>query len=710
MLPGWHQWRWLSVRLFNGIFTSIAKPLWLIDTVPFWHTFLIMSDTPQITPPTHFNFDRTLWRRFITNAQPYWIPAEQSPWRFFGLLVVLLLLVITSTFFLYLGFSLGGRVVLPGFFTRVAGGLVDQASAFAASPLLPLAVGVFAFGSIVFVANQALLRGRWRQWGLLFLLLVLSFVVNGANVSISYIFRFIDTALNGRDQDTFWRFLFIYAGLIVSAIPILVLYRFTRLKLGLFWREWMTRLFLDRYFNHRAYYELDSNAANTEIDNPDQRITEDVRFFTGVTLTFLLDILDSILTLISFTAVLYSISKTLTLGLLVYAAFGTIVTILAGRRLIGINFNQLRLEANFRYSMVHVRDNAESIAFYRGESQEIQQVVDRLRQAIQNQDMLIIWQSLIDLFQYGYNYFTRIVPYVIVAPLYFADQTDFGTIAQATIAFSQVLGALSIVTNQIQSISSFAAGINRLGAFNEVLEDPALRYGEQQRHQIESLEAARIALRNVTLMTPNSEQTLVADLSLELETGHHLLIVGSSGCGKSSLLRAIAGLWTNGKGTISRPASDQMLFLPQKPYMLLGSLRDQLVYPGNRTDLQDEDLQRVLTQVNLGSLAERMGGFGVIQDWPNVLSLGEQQRLAFARILTNQAPYVILDEATSALDVANERLLYMQLRDLDVSYISVGHRPSLLAYHQMVLQLTEGTDWRLMTVDEYAATGFSAAG
>ncbi len=670
-----------------------------------------MSDTPQINPPTHFNFDRTLWRRFITIAQPYWIPAEQSPWRFFGLLAVLMVLVISSTFFLYLGFAFGGQLVLPDFFRDVAPGVVSQADGFVNSPILGIAIGSLAFSGLIILANRQSLQGRWIQWGLLFLLLVLLFVVNGANVALSFIFRFIDNAFQSREEPTFWRYLFTYLALLVSAIPIIVLYRYSRLKLGLFWREWLTKRFLSRYFDRRSYYELDSNASNTEIDNPDQRITEDVFSFTSTTLTFLLDVLDSVLNLISFTAVLYGFSRLLTVGLVIYALAGTAIAVLLGRRLIGLNFNQLRLEANFRYGMVHVRDNAESIAFYRGEPQEIQQVISRLKGAIRNQDLLIIWQSLISLFQLSYNYFSRFVPYLVLAPLYFSEQIDFGAIGQGYFAFSMVLGAVSIVTSQIQSISSFAAGINRLGAFNEVLEDPTLRYGEQQqRHHIESLDAARIALRNVTLMTPNSEQTLVADLSFELETGQHLLIVGSSGCGKSSLLRAIAGLWTNGKGTISRPASDQMLFLPQRPYMLLGSLREQLVYPGNRTDLRDEELQRILTQVNLGSLAERMGGFEVIQDWPNVLSLGEQQRLAFARILTNQVPYVILDEATSALDVANERLLYMQLRDLDISYISVGHRPSLLAYHQVVLQLTEGTDWRLMTVDEYAATSFSAAG
>ncbi|MGF1575019.1 MAG: SbmA/BacA-like family transporter, partial [Cyanophyceae cyanobacterium] len=424
-----------------------------------------MTDTPQINPPTHFNFDHTLWRRFITIAQSYWIPAEQSPWRFFGLLVVLMLLVVSTTFFLFLGFAFGGQLLLPDFFRDVAPGVVSQADSFVSSPILPGAIGVFAFAILVFVANRGSLRSRWVQWSLLFLLLVLLFVVNGANVALSFIFRFIDNAFQSREEPVFWRYLFTYLALLVSAIPIIVLYRYSRLKLGLFWREWLTQRFLGRYFNQRSYYELDSNASNTEIDNPDQRITEDVFSFTSTTLTFLLDVLDSVLNLISFTAVLYGFSRLLTVGLVVYALLGTAVAVLLGRRLIGLNFNQLRLEANFRYGMVHVRDNAESIAFYRGEPQETKQVIERLRQAIRNQDLLIIWQSLISLFQLSYNYFSRFVPYLVLAPLYFSEQIDFGAIGQGYFAFSMVLGAVSIVTSQIQSISSFAAGINRLGAF-----------------------------------------------------------------------------------------------------------------------------------------------------------------------------------------------------------------------------------------------------
>ncbi len=649
-----------------------------------------------------FNFDRQLWSRFIKIAQPYWYPRERKATGFFGLLGILLIAVVIVTFFLLIAGTVMGRTIVPGFFENVAAGLSNQVDHYLGNTVLLVAA---AIGLVIclrtFISRKDALIPRWRQWSILALLLFLAFVVTGANVSISFIFRFIDTALNQKEEPIFWRYLFIYAGLIVTAIPILVLYRYTRLKLGLLWRDWLTRQFLDRYFSHRAYYELDSNAANSEIDNPDQRITEDIRSFTRVTLSFLLDVLNSVLDLISFTLLLYTISKALTVGLIIYALVGTSIALIAGRRLIKYNFDQLRLEADFRYGMVHIRDNAESIAFYRGEQLEFRQVVDRLIKAIRNFDRLILWQAIIDLFQYAYNYFTRIVPYAIIAPLYFAGETDFGTIGQATFAFGQVLSALSIITNQIQQISEFAAGVNRLGAFDEVLDDPARSWREDNQH-IQTTIDQLVALHSVTLLTPNSEQRLVAELSVTLGSSEPLLIVGPSGAGKSSILRAVAGLWTNGMGTIQRPDIDQMLFLPQKPYMLLGSLRDQLLYPTNPTDFSEQDLEQILEEVNLGSLRERVSSFDDFRDWPNILSLGEQQRLAFARLLVTKPAYAILDEATSALDIANEQRLYEKLQAMGTSYISVGHRASLLKYHPKVLELLGEAEWRILSNDEYA--------
>mgnify|MGYP003314362814 CR=1 FL=1 len=269
----------------------------------------------------------------------------------------------------------------------------------------------------------------------------------GLNVSLSYIFRFLDTSLNVRNEAAFWDFLWVYGLIVLVALPVISLYRFTRLKFGRYWREWLTNNFIERYFANRAFYLLDSNAQNSDIDNPDQRISEDIKNFTMVTLSFLIDILQAILTVTAFSAILWSISKTLTIGLLVYVGLGTWVAIYTGKKMIKIYYDQLRLEADFRYGMVHVRDNSESIAFYSGEKKEIKSVLKRLFRALKNYDLWIIWQSIVDLFQFSYSNLMRFPVYLLVAPLYFSGEIDFGTITQAWIAFFQVFGALSIAVS-----------------------------------------------------------------------------------------------------------------------------------------------------------------------------------------------------------------------------------------------------------------------
>ncbi|MGB5771905.1 MAG: ABC transporter ATP-binding protein/permease [Crocosphaera sp.] len=643
-----------------------------------------------------FQFNRQLVFHFIETAQPYFFPTNfQQTWIFLGLLGVLIFAVVSLAFFLTVGLTLLSNAVFPEFFGNVAGGLVESINGFLKSNIPYIAIIVIIVSSIIFISQKSKIGDKWKQWSLLGLLLFLLLVVNGLNVILSYAFRFIDTALNQKNTDTFWQFMIVYGLVLVAAIPIIVIYRYTRQKLGLMWREWLTKHFLGRYFNHRAYYELDSNSINTEVDNPDQRITQDIKSFTTVTLDFLLDILDSILTLFSFSVILYTISKELTWGLLIYAIFGTAVALFVGSRLISINYNQLRLEANFRYSMVRVRDNAESIAFYRGESLESKQVVDRLIEAVRNFDLLIIWQSIITLFQLGYNYFTRLIPYIIIAPLYLQGELDFGAIAQASVAFSQVLGALSLVTNQIQGITEFAASINRLGEFYESLNPVSFKKEKLQTSFISTQKSSDVSLENVTLQPPNSERILIKNVTLNVYNHNNLLIMGASGTGKSSLLRAIAGLWNSGDGIIKRPDAKDILFLPQRPYMILGNLREQLIYPNTESKITDEQLSQVLKTVNLPHLVERFDSFEAAENWENVLSLGEQQRVAFARILITKPRYAILDEATSALDVKNEERLYQELSHMGTTYISVGHRPTLTQYHQQLLEIFDGGEWEL---------------
>ncbi|MDV2991623.1 MAG: Vitamin B12 transport ATP-binding protein BacA [Chroococcidiopsis sp. SAG 2025] len=544
---------------------------------------------------------------------------------------------------------------------------------------------------------------KWKARGLLLLLLLLSFAVNAINVSISFIFRNIDTSLarfpQTKDASTFWQFIFIYIGLLAIGTPIVVMFAYLRDKLGLAWREWLTNRFMGKYMQNRAYYQLNFNG---NIDNPDQRIAEDIRAFTRTSLTFLLLILTSVITLISFTAVLLSISVSLSISLLIYAILGTIITAWIGQRLIGINFEQLKKEADFRYGLIHVRDNAESIAFYQGEAEESIGLRQRFLGAIRNFDLLISWQRNLGFFTTSYNYFVAALPYLVVAPIYFAGNTEFGTFAQAAIAFRQIFNALSIVVDQFENLTAFAAGVERLSSLTNALENPS--QAQPGSTTIDVTEAAKLAMQRVTLLTPNYQRTLVEDLSLSLEPGEGLVLVGNSGSGKSSILRAIAGLWNAGTGHLTRPHLKEMLFLPQRPYMVLGSLRSQLLYPHTDRQIDEEQLRQILAQVNLTDLPERVGGFDAQLDWANVLSLGEQQRLAFARLLLTQPAYAILDEATSALDLANEKRLYQQLKAMETTTISVGHRASLLQYHKYVLELAEDTRWQLMLAEEYQQT------
>ncbi len=544
---------------------------------------------------------------------------------------------------------------------------------------------------------------KWQARGVLALLLLLLFGFTILNVVLNFVGRDFMTALAEKNLPEFNRTLLIYLGVFVLATPVSVFYSFIRKKLGVNWRLWLTSHFLSRYFTNRAYYHINDDKV---IDNPDQRISQDISSFTVTSLGFLSIIFFSMVQLISFIGILWSISVTLVLVLVAYATLGTVVTMFFGKRLIHLNFQQLRREADFRYGLVHIRDNAESIAFYRGEGREQDQVQGRLREVIGNLRMLISWERNLEFFTKGYEYLILVLPVVIMAPLYFSGQIKFGVITQAESAFVQVLGALSIIVSQFEQLSNFAAGITRLETFAAAIDKPAAPPAggvPLLTPAILSREEARIALENVTLQTPNREQVLLKNATAEVSPGGNLLIAGPSGAGKSSVLRAIAGLWNAGEGVIARPPLAEMLFLPQRPYMVLGSLREQLLYPHLDREATEEELRAILERVNLADLPDRVGGFDAVLDWSHLLSLGEQQRLAFARLLLSRPRYAVLDEATSALDAANEEKLYRLLRESGTTYVSVGHRSSLLKYHDRVLELRGGGNWRLLPAAEFTA-------
>ena len=597
----------------------------------------------------------------------------------------------------------------------------------------------------------------WLLMGLLVLLMLLE-----THLAVLLIDRSgeMTSALAAQDRDRFWDAVQTCLIVLAFAVPVYAFYYYMRDAFANHWRRWLTHRFLDGYLNGRRYYDL--NAQGT-IDNPDQRISEDINSFTGRSTHFLLIFIGAGMQLVAFSAVLWSISHVLVAFLAVYAIVGTVVALYVfGAPLIRLNFWQLRREADFRFGLMRLRENAESIAFYRGEAQERAQLDHSFQAVFNNYARLIKRQRSLNLFQRAFSQLTVVIPSIILADAVLSGDMEVGRAIQAAGAFAAVLASVSLIVDNFESLSRFVAGIGRLDTLRQALmgaperrepQEPeavtaARRAHRQERREqrlarkqagkagnagTEAPEAAddeapaaafpaaaaapiaslspppaplhtseiqarageRFAIEGMTLYTPGFARLLVRNLTLELQSGDALLITGASGCGKSSLLRAIAGLWRTGEGVVHHPPLEEVFFLPQRPYMQPGTLRSQMMYPARETTLTDAELLQMLRDVQLPDLAERVGGLDARRDWEKQLSMGEQQRLAFARVLVRQPRVVILDEATSALDSANETLLYARLRGSGASLISIAHRPAVLAHHTHVLQLTGDGNWSL---------------
>ena len=640
-------------------------------------------------------------------AQPYFLPVDDTKsWQFLLLVVALLAVVVGSTLLLLTGVLALTGALIPELRSRFLPGVPEQVAALWNSPIGPLVMVLLAGGLGCFVAFRGKLRhGRWLPWLLMAVITLLILVINGINVGISYVARNIENALVGYKVEEFWKIVAIYAFCLVIALPIRAIQSYLIPKLGLLWREWLSGRLLSRYLSNRAYYVLNPNDESIEeIDNPDQRISQDAASFTGTSLSVTVEIISALLTFVSFIIVLWTISDKLALVLLVYSVGGTALIVFASRKLVDLNYQQLKLEADFRYGLVHIRDNAESIAFYRGEQQEGREAGRRLEGAIRNYDRLIIWEALISVIQRSYDYFSRFLPWLVIAPIYFAKDVDFGVFGQASIAFSQVLFSVSYIVNNIDRLAAFSASISRLEGFQGKVDSIGIEAAALEA-QLAATSTGRsgnsILVSHVDLVPPRTNRTLIRDLSVEVDRHQRLLVVGPSGCGKTSFLRMVSGLWPPAAGRVERPKEGDLLFIPQKPYMLLGSLREQLCYPLQPDRFSDEQLRHVLEQVRLPELVGRYPDLDIIQDWPRLLSLGEQQRLAFARLLLNSPSFVVLDEATSALDVATERHLYSLLAEREMAFVSVGHRPTLTAFHDTVLELDGSGNWRLLPAAGY---------
>ncbi len=475
-------------------------------------------------------------------------------------------------------------------------------------------------------------------------LVICMIAINGLNVLNSYVGRDFMSSIENKNIHAFkyqaMVYILVFAGSTIAA----VLYRFTEERLGILWREQLTRRLTDTYMSDRTYYRLDSAAG---VANPDQRITDDVRAFTTTTLSFILLIFNGTLTAVSFSGVLWTISPALFGVAVGYALCGSLLTILLGKPLIRLNYNQLDMEANFRSDLIHVRENSESIALAHREGRFKARLDKRLDALTTNFRRLIRINRNLGFFTTGYNYMIQIIPALIVAPLFIQGNVlEFGVITQSTMAFATLLGAFSLIVTQFQSISTFTAVTARLYKLTDAMEKAhnaktcALDIGET---------ADSLRYEDVTLYSADKSRLLVSDLNLEILRGSRWLVTCNDDGPKVAMFRATAGVWECGGGRITRPGLDDILFLPERPYLPPGTLRDVLLRTGKETSTDDAEIMKVLKNLGLEDVVARAGGLGVDQDWDDLLSIGEQHLLSVSRIFLAKPVFVFLDRPGSSL-------------------------------------------------------------
>lgn len=554
-----------------------------------------------------------------------------------------------------------------------------------------------------------------EEWPIAVALLVGAIALTFGGVGLEVLFnewnrRFYDSIQN-KNEAVFWREIIFFSWLAVLYILVFVSRSIVSPYLRLRWRRWLTRRYLAHWLDGRGYYRIELQRT---VDNADQRIAEDLNYLGQYSMTLLLGLLSAIATLLSFLFILWTLSGPLSLSAigidvtipgymawvcLIYALVGSYLANLVGRRLISLNFMRQRFEANFRFSLVRVRENAEGIALYQGERGEAETLNARFIDVFNNGFRVLITQAQLAFYQAGYSQLAIIFPFVVTAPRFFAGVITFGVMTQTASAFGQVQGALSFFIDNYTSLAELRAVMDRLKGLQIATDEKPPTAIEVEAQATVS----DVSVDKLTLSLPNG-QPLLQDVSITLPHGRSTLVWGASGTGKSTLFRALAGIWPFGHGHVRVPAGARVLFLPQKPYIPIGTLRDAVKYPDEENMASDAEIVAALQVAGLGHLVDRLDETA---HWSNVLSGGEQQRLAIARALVFKPDWLFLDEATASLDQPAEEAIYRALKQQlpTTSLVSIGHSPAMRQWHDRVLELQRmpGEVGRLVEVPAAAA-------
>ena len=534
-------------------------------------------------------------------------------------------------------------------------------------------------------------------------LIVLNQLQVGITLRLSFFNRDMYDALQNKDAAAFWYQLF-YVFCVWAFVWVVsnLIEMFAQLTLLIRWRRWMAEAYNARWLGRGTHYRL---ALAGTVDNPDQRIAEDTRSFVNQTYSFALPLLTQVSTLVSFSIILWNIQVAFTIPgtaiavpgyifwvAFIYAVAATWITHLIGRPLIGLEFEQERREANFRFSLARLREYSEQIALMRGEPVEGRHLSRRFGDIVENFYRLV-WRRLkLTSFTLSYNQLSVVLPYMILAPYYFAGTITLGIMMQVAGAFDRVQTALSFIINSYATIASYLASINRLTSFEAAVAQAEAEHPDQDGAAIAHgvSEGGDTRIHDMTLSLPSGQPIVQVD-DLALAKGRSTLVVGPSGSGKSTLFRALAGIWPFGQGKVSAPAGTRMLVLPQRPYLPQGTLRAALAYPAEPDAFGDETIRDVMAKVSLGHLTERLDEVDL---WGQRLSGGEQQRLAVARALLAKPDWLFLDEATASLDEKLEGEIYAMIRrELpQTSIVSIGHRSTLREMHDALVAMERNPD------------------